>query len=88
MSLSPDVLFHTGGLEVFTRMDENLAELDIIDEFITENKDSGQEGRPRSHLPASRPRLPTPRPWLTPARPRLPAARPRLPAARPSSTPG
>ncbi|XP_056468355.1 transcription factor RelB [Gadus chalcogrammus] len=57
MSLSPDVLFHTGGLEVFTRMDENLAELDIIDEFITENKDSGQEGRPRSHLPGPGSRL-------------------------------
>ncbi|CAL8332580.1 unnamed protein product [Boreogadus saida] len=86
MSLSPDVLFHTGGLEVFTRMDENLAELDIIDEFITENKDSGQEGRPRSHLPGPGSHLTGP--GSQAVRPRLPAARPRLPAARPSSTPG
>ncbi|XP_059930471.1 transcription factor RelB isoform X2 [Gadus macrocephalus] len=65
MSLSPDVLFHTGGLEVFSRMDENLAELDIIDEFITENKDSGQEGRPGSHLPGPGSRLAGPGSHLT-----------------------
>ncbi|CAL8353677.1 unnamed protein product [Lota lota] len=82
MSLSPDITFTMGNTEVFST-NANSTDLDIIDEFITENKDWGQESIPSSHLPGPSAHMPGPSAHLPGPSAHLPGPSSHLPGPPP-----